>query len=212
MAIPAEVPAARRRGRRRLDEGPALDREKIVAVLVAIAHAEGLDAINMRRVAADLGVSPRLLYHHVRDKDEMIDILSDAIVARNLPDLSPRNWETRLCNIIRAVRAAFADFPGVPAAVLAHAASTLKQPNALKVREGVLQALHDAGLSPENVEIAYVQFSVTLLGSLVLTENLDAEEGHLAIDRARVERGVDLGLELLMYGIRRLAEDPSLIP
>jgi TetR/AcrR family transcriptional regulator, tetracycline repressor protein len=202
---PVSSVAPRGRGRRRLDEGPALDLERLIETLLQVARAEGLGALNMRRVAAELDVSPRLLYRHVRDKEEMISILGDAITARNMPDLSPADWETRLRNIAKATRAAFADFPGVPATILAHAVNMPNRPHALRVRQGVLQALRDAGLSQEHVEISFVQFAVILLGSLVLIENLAADSESLAIDRARVEHSIDLGLDLLIFGIKQLA-------
>lgn len=196
----------RRRGRRRLAEGPALDQARIIDALVNIARAEGLAAMNMRRVASELQVSPRLLYHYVRDKEEMIDILTDAITARSMPDLSHPNWETRLRNVAAAARNAYTDFPGVPATILSRTISRVSQPHALIVREGVLQALRDSGLSEENVEISYIQFSVILLGSLVMRENISraGTAEAFAIDAARVERSIDLGLELLLFGIRRL--------
>src|SRR3546814_1631608 len=43
------------------------------------ARTEGVEALNMRRVARELGVSARLLYHHVRNKDEMVELLADEI-------------------------------------------------------------------------------------------------------------------------------------
>src|SRR3546814_11509708 len=46
-----------RRGRRRLDEGPALDRQRLTANLIALARTEGVGAINMRREARELGVA-----------------------------------------------------------------------------------------------------------------------------------------------------------
>jgi AcrR family transcriptional regulator len=76
-------------------------------VLLKIAREEGLAAMNMRRVAAELNVSSRLLYHYMRDKDEMIDIMSDAITAQNMPDLSSPDWETRLRNVVMAARRAY---------------------------------------------------------------------------------------------------------
>ena len=202
---------ARRRGRRRLEEGPALDQARIVEVLLKIAREEGLAAMNMRRVAAELNVSSRLLYHYMRDKDEMIDIMSDAITAQNMPDLSSHDWEVRLRNIAMAARRAYADYPGVPATILARTVSKLTQPHASRVREAVLQALRDAGLSPENVEISYVQFSIMLFGSLVLKETLNhaPPAGELAIDPKLAERSLDLSLDLLLFGIKRLVGRPD---
>ena len=57
IARNSPVPQARRR----LDEGPALDRTRLVGALMKIARSEGVAAINMRRVAKELGVSARLL-------------------------------------------------------------------------------------------------------------------------------------------------------
>jgi TetR/AcrR family tetracycline transcriptional repressor len=197
------------RGRRRLADGPALDQARIIETLLNIARSEGLAALNMRRVGSELGVSSRLLYHYVRDKEEMIELLTDAITARSMPDLSHPDWEVRLRNVAAAARNAYTDFPGVPAMILSRSISRVSQPHAAAVREGVLQALRDAGLSKDNVEISYIQFSVILLGSLVMRENVsraaatDAAEAF-DIDAATVERSVDLGLDLLLFGIRRL--------
>jgi AcrR family transcriptional regulator len=89
-------PPPRKRGRRRLDEGPALDRDRLIATLLTIVEREGLAAINMRRVARDLDVSPRLIYHHIRDKETMLVTLFDQILARHMPKLDGLDWQETL--------------------------------------------------------------------------------------------------------------------
>ncbi|OAN56221.1 TetR/AcrR family transcriptional regulator [Sphingobium sp. TCM1] len=201
-----------RRGRPRLDDGPALDRHRLIAVLMDIARAEGLEALNMRRVAGDLGVSPRLLYHHVHDKEDMVALLADEITGSTMPDLSQGNWDDRLRAVNAATQRAFREYRGIPANILSKALRTHNRVHGTRMREGVLQALRDAGLNAEQVEIAFVQFSIITLGSLVLHENLSDADGHLAIPAERVEHGIDLGLDLLIFGIKRLADGQSLLP
>ena len=46
-----------------------------------MADADGLAAVTMRRVAADLGVEAMSLYHHVRGKEQLLDGLVEAVVA-----------------------------------------------------------------------------------------------------------------------------------
>jgi AcrR family transcriptional regulator len=50
-----------------------LTRDAIVARALAIVDAEGLDALSMRRLAADLGVEAPSLYHHLPDKKALLD-------------------------------------------------------------------------------------------------------------------------------------------
>ena len=61
---------------------------------IAVADAEGIDAVSMRRVAAELGLGTMTLYHYVRGKDELLDLMSDAILGGQLVDEAelPTGW------------------------------------------------------------------------------------------------------------------------
>lgn len=50
-----------------------LTRDRIVEAALVIMDAEGLDAVSMRRVAREVGVEAMSLYHHVRDKEDLLD-------------------------------------------------------------------------------------------------------------------------------------------
>ena len=50
-----------------------LSRERIVDAALVIMDTEGLDAVSMRRVAREVGVEAMSLYHHVRDKEDLLD-------------------------------------------------------------------------------------------------------------------------------------------
>jgi len=54
-------------------------RAQITAVAVAIADREGLDAVSMRRVAAELGTGAASLYRYVETREELLDLMADAV-------------------------------------------------------------------------------------------------------------------------------------
>jgi AcrR family transcriptional regulator len=59
----------------------ALTHDEIAAAAVALADAEGLDAVTMRRLASRLGVAPMALYRYVAGKQELFQLMVDAVYA-----------------------------------------------------------------------------------------------------------------------------------
>jgi AcrR family transcriptional regulator len=57
---------------------PGLSVDAIVAAAIAIANAEGLDAVSMARVARAVGFTPMSLYRHVSNKDELLQLMWNA--------------------------------------------------------------------------------------------------------------------------------------
>ncbi len=63
----------------------ALSVERIVGVSVAIADAEGLDALSMRRVAAELSTGTTSHYRYVDSRDDLLDLMADAVQDDQVP-------------------------------------------------------------------------------------------------------------------------------
>ncbi|MFE3258760.1 TetR/AcrR family transcriptional regulator [Nocardia sp. NPDC059229] len=63
----------------------ALSVERIVDASVAIADAEGLDALSMRRVAAELSTGTTSLYRYVDSRDDLLDLMADAVHDDHVP-------------------------------------------------------------------------------------------------------------------------------
>src|SRR2546421_4360684 len=57
-----------------------LTREAIVARALEIGGAEGLEAVSLRRLALELGVTPMALYRHVRDKQDLINAMTEVVL------------------------------------------------------------------------------------------------------------------------------------
>ncbi len=80
-AVPGVGTVVRRPAARAAEPAPPrLRPDRITAVAVAVADAEGLDGVSMRRLAAELGVGPMSLYRHVRDKDDLVLRMLDAVL------------------------------------------------------------------------------------------------------------------------------------
>lgn len=57
-----------------------LSRERVLAAAMELVDAEGIPALTMRRLAADLGVEAMSLYHHVPGKEGLLDGLAEAVL------------------------------------------------------------------------------------------------------------------------------------
>ena len=67
----------------------SLNRDEVVARALRIVDEQGLDALTVRKVADEFGVTPMALYWHFSNKDALLDAVGDAVVADlRLPDLS----------------------------------------------------------------------------------------------------------------------------
>ncbi|WP_433288665.1 TetR/AcrR family transcriptional regulator C-terminal domain-containing protein [Micromonospora sp. CA-244673] len=77
---------------------PNPDREQVVATAVAIADAEGLHGLSMRRLAGQLGVPTMAIYRYVADREELVLFMIDKVMADNPPPaLSPARDGWRAC-------------------------------------------------------------------------------------------------------------------
>lgn len=88
----------------------ALSREAIVGAAVALADAEGLDAVSMPRLARALGAAPMSLYRHVPHKEALLALMVDAAIGPP-PDLPPTTARAGMTHWARANRGVFTRHP-----------------------------------------------------------------------------------------------------
>ncbi|MFI9818693.1 TetR/AcrR family transcriptional regulator [Saccharothrix variisporea] len=62
-----------------------LSRERIVAAAIRLADVDGLDAVSLRKVAGVLDVGPMRLYGYIDTKDELLDLMVDAVYGEVRP-------------------------------------------------------------------------------------------------------------------------------
>jgi AcrR family transcriptional regulator len=155
---------------------------------LALAEQQGLDAVSMRAVAQRLGVTPMALYHHVRDKQDLLDGLVERLLTE-LPIPDPElPWAERLRALATSLRETAARHPDAFLMLFRRPAAT---PAARRAREAVYVALRDAG-APERL-IARLE---RLLSSFVLGFAASEAGGRFAsIDPGRLEGDLEWLLE-----------------
>lgn len=82
--------------RERRDDRTRLSRQRVLRGAVAVADAGGIGALTIRSLARELGVKPMSVYHHVANKDEILDGIVDVVFAEiDLP--SPDgDWQVEM--------------------------------------------------------------------------------------------------------------------
>lgn len=103
-------PTEPRRGRK-----PSFSREGIVAAAVAMADAEGIEAVTMRRVAAQVGAGVMSLYSYAPDKETLLELMVDHVSGElTAADPPSGDWRTDLKTIAHLQRAHMLRHPGCP--------------------------------------------------------------------------------------------------
>jgi TetR/AcrR family transcriptional regulator, tetracycline repressor protein len=138
---------ARAIGQETADQG-RLTPATVVDRALALADTEGLQAVTIRRLAHDLGVTPMALYWHFRNKEQLLDGLVDRIVAEiDLKVDAAAPWQQQLRTLLEAILRVLRAHPF--AATLLSSTRSTQSERALRVQELILNLLRRAGFSPQ---------------------------------------------------------------
>jgi AcrR family transcriptional regulator len=153
-----------------------LSRRLILERALALADAEGLRAVTMRRLGAELGVEAMSLYHHVPNKDALLDGLVELMLeeARVVPPRS--DWREHLTAHAHALRAAGHAHPRV---MQLFATRVVQSPAWAGAVEDTLGVLLAAGLEPQEAVHLY-RLHATFVTGYVLWELRQADAPGLA--------------------------------
>ncbi|WP_157530575.1 TetR/AcrR family transcriptional regulator [Microtetraspora niveoalba] len=81
-----------------------LTRETLVERAVLLADAEGLEAVTVRRLAQELGVTPMALYWHVKNKEQLLNCLADHLLKEVTPEFDRgAPWNVRVRAMVEAL-------------------------------------------------------------------------------------------------------------
>ena len=163
------------------DRRAPLNRERIARAALAIADAEGLEALTMRRLAAELGAAPMAAYAHFAGKRELLAEVVDAVMGEvELPEPDGR-WRKPLRRLAMSFRSALLAHPAVMPAFHAYGA---RGANALTVLDRAHAILRRAGFPDEDVGRAVETIYAFALGSVSLEiawASLDPARRHAQI-------------------------------
>ena len=146
--------------RRRRD----LSVDEIVDRAIEILRDGGEAALSMRRVADACGVTPMAIYHHVGNKEELLNLTVDRVVGAILPgDELGVAWRTRLIEFGCRFRQALLDHPGVGAMFVRR---PIIGPNFARTTELIFETLARGGITGGAAAEAADAFVLVTLGSV----------------------------------------------
>jgi AcrR family transcriptional regulator len=136
---------------------PSLSREEITAAAIRLADSQGIEAVSMRALGVELGVGAASLYRYVARKEELIDLMVDAVMGDDLEFEILGDWREDMRSIARGLRAMTLRHPWMAI----HGAGTRNfGPNTVQRYEQALSAIDGLGLEIDEM--------------LVMVETLDA--------------------------------------
>jgi AcrR family transcriptional regulator len=177
--ISDHVERHRARGARPPVRGRGLSREEIVAAAIAVADAEGPDAISMRRIARDLRAGAMSLYWHVASKEELIQAMLDSLEAEIGVPEPTGDWRADLWSTAHRLRAGLLRHPWV----MEYAANRPPTgPNDMRNLELMLGMVDGLGLDARTMVDILMTVNTYVLGAVL------REVQEIRTERARVER------------------------
>ena len=157
-------------------------REEFVDAAIRIVDAEGLEALTLRRLGADVGVSFTAMYTYFATREDLVAALVDRLTAEVVSEVIPRGEAIRdqLIAISLSARRVLARHPRLAAVYVADQSDVSDSNQATLVVAGLLE---QAGLSGRELTIAYRIIESYVFGASIF--DYGAAPEHLAIRRRR---------------------------
>jgi TetR/AcrR family transcriptional regulator, tetracycline repressor protein len=187
----------------------ALSRGRILDAALRLVDEEGMGALTMRRLGAELGVNPMSIYHHLPGKDAVISGLVELIFSGMRVRYSDgSSWQDRVRAWAEAYRGLVRSHPNLVLEIVANAAAATEA--VLLVNEPLYGALDESGLPPAEA-VRAADSVVDFVHGFALAEGTQPP-GH-PFDRRelleRLEAGVADGLPATSRVFRALTRDEA---
>lgn len=184
-----------------------LSRAAIVAAGLIVLRAEGIDALSMRRVAAELGTGAASLYAHVASKDELLELLLDEVIGEvPLPVPDPARWREQVTQLWVDSHAVVSRNGDIARVALGRVPLG---PNAVRVSERTMALLRLGGVPDQAVA-----WAVDVVGMYVAA---NAIEGAINVQQQRggrdpAEYYAEVGRYFAMLPVDRFPVTAALAP
>ena len=146
-----------------------LSRERVILEGVAVADENGIGALTMRRLAHRLQVEPMSLYHHVANKDQILDGMVDVVFREIELPRSGVGWQTAMRHRAGSARDALRRHPWAVGRMESRANPG---PATLRHHDAVIGCLRAAGFSIELTAHAFSAIDSYLYGFAIQELNL----------------------------------------
>ncbi|UUY04322.1 TetR family transcriptional regulator [Svornostia abyssi] len=155
-----------------------------------VAHAAlralddvGYDQLSMRTLAKELGVGTMTLYHHVADKDDLVDAAIDLVFA-GLPAAMPDAGVTGRARVIAVATTVLDLLLEHPGLIQARGQRALRRPTTLAVTNDLARGLLEAGVDPATAGVGIPLLLDYAIGCAGFTTQIEDEETFEALRQA----------------------------
>jgi AcrR family transcriptional regulator len=158
-----------------------LTRERVIEAALRVMDEEGLEAVSMRRVAREVGVEAMSLYHHVDDKEDLLDGVCERVMAEfDFPD-AVDDWQENCRRGARAWRRLLQAHPAVMR-LFAEQRGPVRSIESMRPTEYALRLLRGCGLTDRDTAQAFHAFGGYIQGFVMMELGSIAggsDEAHL---------------------------------
>ncbi len=188
-----------------------LTRARVIEAALRIMDSEGLEAVTMRRIGRELGVEAMSLYNHVRDKEDILDGISEAVMSEFEIPSPTGDWAADARCMALEWRRLLGLHPGVMQ-LLAERHKPLEGMTAYRPMDAALEALSGTGLSDRELAQTFNALGGYIMGFVMMEQGL--MPGHEPHDHAHQHEAVaealrEAGLARLSACFEYFAECPN---
>ena len=158
-----------------------LNKTLVIAGAIELADEIGIDALTIRRLAAKLGVKPMSIYHHVANKDEILDGMVDVVFSEIDRPETDTDWKAAIRGRAVSARTVLARHRW--ATPMMESRPT-PGPETLRHHDAVIGCFRRAGFSIEMTAHAYALVDNYIYGFALQEANLPATGGEEMADLA----------------------------
>jgi AcrR family transcriptional regulator len=166
---------------RRVDPRAKLSRERVVETAQEILAQEGIASLTMRRLASELEVAPMTLYTYVRDKDDLLGAVVEAIVREFPMPPAEGSWRSQMRTLMRTLHRVLLANPFIVQLRLRGPLASRRQ---LGFNEAGLRILMDAGFDKVEAARAYRGLLVLTFGFAAFGPPADSHDHERTVDAA----------------------------
>lgn len=184
--------------RRRRGPKPTLTRQMVIEAALDLVDSQGLAALNLRKLAAQLGISAMTPYHYFEDKADLLEAMIGHALAPLASDLDPNlAWDDQIDAAMHDFHDTLKQHPGVVELIIAEA-DTVRLDD---FRQALITTLQKAGLSHTHSSDVLRSLTSYILGYTLL-DRLRPKQP----DRTDPPNSFDMGLEMMMRSLREDVE------
>lgn len=197
-----------------------LSKERVLRAAIVLADGSGLESLTMRRLGQELGVEAMSLYHHVANKDDVLDGIVDLVVGEIAVPAADADWKAAMRQRSLCARELIKRHRWAPRLIVSRVAMS---PAMLRYMDSVMGTLRRAGFSNELAHHAMHVMGSRMLGftqelfdpgdlgpevaGILLREIPSAEYPHITEALREVHHDDDVefefGLDLILDGLER---------